>query len=132
LIQGSCTRAVDAIDDLGEGDLGRVKGLLLERHARRCGECASYLNRMGTVVEGLARLGKVYAPDDLVGSVMAHLISGDDSVEEQGAAGKRGRRNLVLVAGAAGVGVGAAIGLAIARWVIGRERGEALAPVSSA
>jgi len=130
-MQGSCARAVDAIADLGEGDLGRVKGLLLERHARRCGQCASYLNRMGTVVEGLAGLGRVYAPHDLVEAVMAPLISAEGGVEEKVEARKHGRRNLVLVAGAAGVGVGAAIGLAIARWVIGREHGEALAPVSS-
>ena len=130
-MEGRCARAVDAIGDFGEGDLGRVKGLLLERHARRCGYCGSYLNRMEAVMDGLARLGRVYAPDDLVEAVMACLVSSDIDIEEQDAAGERGRWNLVLVAGAAGVGVGAAVALAIARWVIGREHDEALAPVSS-
>jgi len=82
-MEGSCVRAVDAIDDLCEGDLGRVKGLLLERHAKRCGRCASYLNRMEAVIDGLARVGRVYPPDDLVEAVMACLVSSDTSIGER-------------------------------------------------
>lgn len=128
-MEGSCVRAVDAIDDLCEGDLGRVKGLLLERHAKRCGRCASYLNRMEAVIDGLTRVGRVYPPDDLVEAVMACLVSSDTSIGERTMARERGRWNL-LVAGAAGVGVGVAVALAIVRWVIGREHDEALAPMS--
>jgi hypothetical protein len=131
-MEGNCERAVGAIGEIGERDLGRVKGFLLERHTRRCGSCASYMHRMGTVVNGLSRLGRVYAPEDLVETVMACLVTTDPGIEDNNAVEHHGRRNLVLMVGAAGIGVGTAVGLAIARWVIGREHPDSLAPAGSA
>ena len=131
MMEGSCTRAVDAIADLGDGDLGRVKGFLLQHHAKRCSSCGSYLERMGLVLEGLAGLGRLRPPDDLVEAVMTCLVTEGTGAGAAGPAGKSSR-NLVFVVGAAGIGVGAAVGLAIARWVMGREHRESLAPVSSA
>ena len=131
MIEGSCTRAVEAIDEFGEGDLGRVKALLLQRHARKCGRCASYLDRMEAVVKGLARLGQVYAPDDLVEAVMACFAAEGTGAEGPGEVREHGHRNVALVAAAAGLGVGAAVALAIVRWVTGRQDDEMLAPASS-
>lgn len=138
MIEGSCDRAVGAIDELGDGDLGRVKWLLLTRHARKCGECGAYLERMQAVIQALAEYGHVSAPDDLVDAVMACILSSVTPVEEHLEAVEHGRRNLFLVAGAAGVGVAVAVALAIVRWVVGREpvvgpeQDDGLAPMGTA
>jgi hypothetical protein len=131
LIEGSCTRALGAIGQFGEGDLGRLKTLLLQRHAKRCGRCASYLDRMEAVMDGLARLGQMYAPDDFAEAVMGGFAPGGTDAEGHYEVKEHGRLNVALVAAAAGLGVGAAVALAIARWVTGREDEEILAPVSS-
>ena len=130
MIECDCVRAVDAIEDLGDGDLGRVKRLLLKRHADRCRKCGSYLMRMEAVIQALAELVRVTAPDDLVEAVMACLLSGAGAVELHAETEEHGRRNLLLVAGAAGLGV--AVAVAIVRWVVGREHEEGLAPMGSA
>ncbi len=132
MIEGSCDRAVGAIEDLGDGDLGPVKWLLLKRHARKCGGCGAYLRRMEAVINALAELGRVSAPEDLIEAVMACLLSTVTPVAEHMEAEVHGRRNLLLMAGAAGFGVAVAVALAIARWVFGREEEESLAPIATA
>jgi hypothetical protein len=131
LIDGSCMRAFEAIDEFGEGDLGPIRNLLLQRHAKRCGRCASYLDRMEAVVDGLTSLGQVYAPDDLADAVMGGFAAAGGDFEGHEETKERGRLNVALVAAAAGLGVGVAVALAIVRWVTGREDEEVLAPVSS-
>jgi len=136
--EDSCGRAVDAIEDLGDGDLGRVKWLLLKRHARRCERCGAHLKRMEAVIEALAELSRVPAPEELVDAVMVYILSSVAPVEEHLQAVEHGRRNMILVAGAAGLGVAVAVALAIVRWVLGREhlvgpdQEESLAPMGMA
>jgi hypothetical protein len=132
LIDTDCARAIGAIDELGDGELGRVKWLLLRRHARKCGACGARLKRMETVIQALAELDHVPPPADLVDVVMACLVTGIGAVERHAQAEEHGRRNLVLVAGAAGLGVAVAVALAIVRWVVGREHDDGLAPIGSA
>ncbi len=127
-----CVRAIDAIEELGDGELGRVKWLLLRRHARKCDPCGSRLRRMEAVVQALAELDQVPPPADLVDLVMACLVTGINAVEQHAEAEEHGRRNLILVAGAAGFGVAVAVALAIVRWVLGRENDDGLAPAGSA
>ncbi len=131
-MESDCARSVDAIESLGDGEVGRVKWLLLKRHAGRCRKCGSYLNRMEAVIQALAGLERVTAPDDLVEAVMACLLSGVGAVELHAVAEEHGRRNLLLVAGATGLGVAVAVAVAVARWVVGREHDEGLAPIGSA
>jgi hypothetical protein len=137
-MDSSCDRAVGAIDELGDGDLGRVKWLLLKRHARKCKECAGYLGRMETLIEALSEFGSVRAPEDLVDTVMAYLLSSVAPIEDHLVEVEHGRRNMFLVVGAAGLGVTAAVALAIVRWVLGRAPGAAtdgddgLAPIGTA
>jgi hypothetical protein len=132
LIEGSCNRALGAIEDLGDGDLGKVKRLLLKRHARRCGGCSAYLSRMEAVIEALAALGRVSAPEDLFEAVMACLLTTVATDAGHLEAEVHGRRNMLLVAGAAGVGVAVAVTLAVMRWVLGRQEEESLAPIVTA
>jgi len=138
VMDSSCDRAVGAIDEMGDGDLGKVKWLLLKRHARKCKECAGYLGRMENLIEALAEFGPVRAPDDLVDTVMACLLSSVAPVEDHLVVIEHGRRNLFLVVGAAGLGVTVAVALAIVRWVLGRAPGAAtdgddvLAPIGTA
>jgi hypothetical protein len=131
-MEESCEKALGAIEDLGDGDLGRVKWLLLKRHARKCGGCRAYLKRMEAVLEALAELGRVSAPEDLIDAVMACLLSTVTPLGEYAEAEVHGHRNLLLVAGAAGLGVAVAVALAIVRWVVGREEEESLAPIGTA
>lgn len=120
-----CARAAEAIEDLGDGHVGRVRRRLLRRHVKECQECESYLNRMSAVVEALASVQAVSAGDDFARLVMDRLlISLADAVIEQ-VEEHRSRRNLLWVA-AAGLGVAMAVGLAIVRWVLGREGHEKL------
>lgn len=132
MIEGSCDRALGAIEDLGDGDLGKVKWLLLKRHARRCGGCSAYLSRMEAVIEALAALGRVSAPEDLFDAVMACLLTSVATDAGHLEAEVHGRRNLLLVAGAAGVGVAVAVTLAVMRWVLGHQEEESLAPIVTA
>lgn len=125
--QDTCGRAVTAISELGDGELGALKGLLLRRHARRCGACASRLNRMEAVLEALSGL-RVRAPEDLVETVTACLLSG---LPAAGGGAEREGRNVFIYAGAAGLGLAFAVALGIVRWVVGRER-EDLAPIGTA
>lgn len=132
MIDSDCARALDAIEEVGDGDLGRVKWLLLRRHARRCGRCGQQLIRMEAVIKALTELERVTPPADLVEAVMSCLLSGINSVERHAEAEEHARRNLILVAGAASLGVAVAVALAIVRWVLGREHDEGLAPIGSA
>lgn len=132
MIESDCARAVDAIEGLGDGEVGRVKWLLLKRHAGKCRKCGSYLGRMEAVIQALAGLERVTAPDDLVEAVMACLLSSAGAVELHAEAEEHNRRNLLLVAGATGLGVAVAVALAVVRWVFGREHEEGLAPMGSA
>ena len=132
MIESDCARAVDAIESLGDGEVGRVKLLFLKRHAGKCRKCGSYLNRMEAVIQALAGLERVTAPDDLVEAVMACLLSSAGAVERHAEAEEHSRRNLLLVAGATGLGVAVAVAVAVVRWVFGREHEEGLAPMSSA
>jgi hypothetical protein len=132
LKENSCGRATVAIEDLGDGDLGHVKWLLLRRHARKCRQCGPNLNRMEAVIRALAELRRVAAPDDLVEAVIACLLSGVPVVEAHVQARERGRRNLILVFVGAGLGVAVAVALAIVRWVTGRENDEGFATMGSA
>lgn len=127
-MEDTCARAVSAIEDLGDGGLGRTRSLLLKRHALRCGTCGSYLKRMEAVFDALCELDRVSAPGDLVEAVMTCLLSG---VREEFAAETRGR-NVFLYAGAAAFGIAVAVAVGVARWVAGREHDERLAAVGSA
>jgi hypothetical protein len=132
LIEGNCDRAVCAIEDFSDGDLGRLRWRLLKRHAGRCGACGAYLKRMEAVLEALAELGRVPAPEDLLDAVMASLVSTATPVEERAGAEVRGRRNLALLALAAGLGLALAVAVAILRWTGGREEGDGLVPAGTA
>ncbi len=129
--EDSCGRAMTAIEELGDGDLGRVRWLLLRRHARRCGNCGSNLKRMEAVIDALSELTRVRAPDDLVEAVMACLMSGVSNAGARAEA-ERANRNIFIYAGAAALGVAVAVALGIVRWVVGRDRQEGLATIGSA
>lgn len=128
---GECIRAENAIEDLGDGRVGRVRWMFLRRHVKDCLECGTYLERMSAVVETLSQMERVSAPDDFAALVMARLVQsllGSERIEAR--EGERGSRNLVWVA-AAGAGVAIAVALAIVRWVLGREHAEEIAAVAS-
>jgi len=128
---GECIRAENAIEDLGDGRVGRVRWMFLRRHVKDCPECGTYLERMIAVVETLSQMERVSAPDDFAALVMARLVQsllGSERIEAR--EGERGSRNLVWVA-AAGAGVAIAVALAIVRWVLGREHAEEIAAVAS-
>jgi len=132
---GECIRAENAIEDLGDGRVGRVRWMFLRRHVKDCPECGTYLERMSAVVETLfetlSQMERVSAPDDFAALVMARLVQsllGSERIEAR--EGERGSRNLVWVA-AAGAGVAIAVALAIVRWVLGREHAEEIAAVAS-
>jgi predicted anti-sigma-YlaC factor YlaD len=112
-----CTRAAGAIEDMGDGKVGRLRWMLLRRHVKECDECGSYLDRMTAVVEALAGVERLQAPEDLLELVMSSLaqLAAVRSEEPHGHV----RRNLLLAA-AAGAGV-AAVGVAVARRALGRE-----------
>lgn len=128
---GECIRAENAIEDLGDGRVGRVRWMFLRPHVKDCLECGTYLERMSAVVETLSQMERVSAPDDFAALVMARLVQsllGSERIEAR--EGERGSRNLVWVA-AAGAGVAIAVALAIVRWVLGREHAEEIAAVAS-
>ena len=93
---------------------------------------------METLIEALSEFGSVRAPEDLVDTVMAYLLSSVAPIEDHLVEVEHGRRNMFLVVGAAGLGVTAAVALAIVRWVLGRAPGAAtdgddgLAPIGTA
>lgn len=129
-----CDRAAAAIEEFGGGELGRARRLLLQRHARRCNRCGSYLGRMKVVVRALDGLKRVGAPEGLEESIIACLARpGPPGSSEvcSAVAAQNDHRNLFLVAGAAGLGL-AAVAVAIVRWALGRERDESLAPIAPA
>lgn len=132
MADGDCSRTLGAIEELGDGDLGRLKSALMRRHARSCRSCGGHLTRMEAVVHALAGLERMPAPEDLLELVMACLVpySGDRCLDH--AAEERGRRNLLLVAGAAGFGLALAVALGVVRWALGRDHEDGLAPVGSA
>jgi predicted anti-sigma-YlaC factor YlaD len=122
-----CARAGKAIEDLGDGRVGRVRWMFLTRHVKDCPECGTYLERMSAVVEALSEMQRVSAPEDFAALVMARVVQGIlGTGRAEGAVPERRSRNVVWVA-AAGAGVAIAVALAIVRWVLGRERPEELA-----
>jgi anti-sigma factor RsiW len=126
-----CAKAASAIGDMGDGLLGRGRLLLLRRHVSACAECGTYLERMRAVMETLASMDRVPAPDEFADMVMLKLLPGLTGLVREGEESTRGRRNLLWVI-AAGVGVAAAVTLAVVRWALGRDHEEKLAAVSSA
>lgn len=128
-----CERAAVAIEDFGDGELGRAKWLLLRRHARRCSRCGSYLGRMKVVVRALDGMKHLDAPGDLEAAVMTCLAraGAPGVISVFSSQSEHDHRNLFLVAGAAGLGL-AAVAVAIVRWALYRERDESLAPIAPA
>lgn len=99
--------------------------MLLRRHVQQCDECGGYLERMGAVVEALAGLQGVEAPDAFTDAVMGRLfalVSGAEGPAEE----RRLRHGLVWLA-AAGVGLAMAVALAVVRRGPGRETHDKLA-----
>jgi hypothetical protein len=126
-----CERAACAIEDFADGGIGRARWMLLRRHVAGCQDCATYFDRMGAVVEALAGMQGVKAPDDFAAIVMHRLLAGLAASRPEPDGKGYGRGTLVWVA-AAGVGVAVAVGLAVARWALGREASEKLAAAGSA
>ncbi len=128
-----CERASAAIEEFGDGELGRAKWLLLRRHARRCSRCGSYLGRMKIVVRALDGMNHLEAPGDLEETVLTCLerACAPGAVSIFSTEGVHDHRNLFLVAGAAGLGL-AAVALAVVRWALYRGRDESLAPIAPA
>ncbi|MHB8894672.1 MAG: hypothetical protein ACYC99_05770 [Candidatus Geothermincolia bacterium] len=126
-----CARAADAIEDFGDGRVGRVRWMFLRRHVKDCPECGTYFSRMSTVVEALAELQGVQAPEDFARLVMQRLVAGLAAARPEPREARHGRRNL-LWALAAGVGVAMAVGLAIVWWALGWETAEKLVTAGSA
>jgi predicted anti-sigma-YlaC factor YlaD len=124
--QRECLRAEHAIEDLADGSIGRVRWMFLRRHVSECSECGTYLNRMSAVVEALADMEHLTAPEDFVALVMAGLIGAASRALGE-AETEHGRRNLLIVVGAAGLGVAVAVTLAVIRWAMGKEPEENLA-----
>jgi hypothetical protein len=123
-----CARAAGAIEDLGDGKVGRLRWMLLRRHVRECDECGSYLDRMTAVVEALSQVQRLEAPEDFAALVMSSLagLAAARSEAQHGHV----RRNLLLVA-AAGAGL-AAVGVAVLRHAVGRGSDEEMAAVGPA
>ena len=71
-----CLRAAGAIEDFGDGHVGRMRWMLLRRHVKECEECGAYFSRMGAVVDALAKLQAVQAPEDFAQLVMSRLLIG--------------------------------------------------------
>lgn len=128
---GECARAEKAIEELGEGRVGRIKWMLLRRHVAGCEACGSHLERMAAVLEALDAMERAQVPEELAALVMARLAEGliRRSLEP---AAEGSHRNLIWVA-AAGVGLALAVGLAVLRWALGRhEEPENLATIATA
>jgi type VI protein secretion system component VasF len=85
---------------------------------------------MSAVIEVLAEMQRVNAPDDFAALVMARLVQSlAGGVRIDCGESERGSRNLLWVV-AAGAGVAIAVALAIIRWGLGREHSEELAASS--
>lgn len=127
---GDCARAASAIEDFGDGRVGRLRWMLLRRHVQECDECGGYLKRMSAVVEALAGLEGVEAPDEFAGAVMSRLSALASGAGEP-AGEKRVRHGLVWLA-AAGLGLAMAVALAAVRRGPGREAHDKLAGAGTA
>lgn len=116
----SCNRAMEAIESLGDTGHRRHGWLFLRRHVRRCSDCGVYLTRMDSVIEALAETQRVSAPDELLEAVMdrlrSRLLHESPTVEES----SHGHRGLLVLAGAAGLGVAVAIALTVRRHIVGK------------
>ena len=128
----SCNRAREAIESLGDTRRGHQGWLSLRRHVRRCPDCGAYLARTESVIEALDEIQRVSAPDELLEAVMDGLIPElfyeSPAVEES----SRGRRGLLVLAGAAGIGVTAAVALAARRHKVGQNGEEELTSIGTA
>lgn len=128
----SCNGAMEAIESLGDTSHRRQGWLFLRRHVRRCSDCCAYLTRMESVIEALDELQSVSAPYELLEAVMGCLLPRlsyeSPTVEEP----SQGHRGLLVLAGAAGLGVAVAIALAIWRHIVGQQGDEELASVGTA
>ena len=122
-----CKRAGRAIEDLGDGGVGRVRWMLLRRHVKGCPDCGMRLEKMNAVVDALSEMQRAKAPEDFAETVMARLL--DALAVGPAAAAGRGRdnRNLSWVVGAAGMGLAIGVGLAVARHLLGRHGEDELA-----
>ncbi len=114
-----CARAAQAIADFGDGNVSRLRWVLLRRHVKDCPECGAYLNRMSAVLEALAQMQDIRAPEHFAALVMRRLLEGPSPLAGDEMSEPHGRRNLLWVL-AAGLGVLAAVGLAVVRWAVGR------------
>jgi hypothetical protein len=128
----TCNRAMEAIESLGDTRHRRHGWLLPRRHVRRCSDCGAYLTRMESVIETLDEIQRVSAPNGLLEAVMDCLLSRllyeSPTVEER----SHGHRGLLVLAGAAGLGVAAAIALAVWIHVAGQHGDEKLASIGTA
>ena len=130
--KNSCDRAMEAIENLGDNGHRPHGWLYLKRHVGRCSDCGVYLTRMESVIEALDELQPVSAPDELLEAVMGRLhprLSYESPTVEEPSQGHRG---LLVLAGAAGLGVAVAIALAVWRHIVGQQGDEELASIGTA
>jgi len=125
-----CSRAAGAIEDFGDGSIGRLRWMFLRRHVKDCPECATYFSRMSAVLETIDQLQRVQPPEDFTVLVMRRLLDGLDAARPA-AQHERGRHNLLFFA-AAGIGVAMALAVAVVRWALGREAEDKLIAAGSA
>lgn len=133
-VSGSeCERAGRAIEDLGEGRIGKVRWMLLRRHVKDCPECGTFFDRMSAVVDALSELQRAEAPEEFAALVMALLIEALGGRPAEAAELVNGsNRNLFIVAAAAVLGLAIGLVLAVLRRWTGRHGDEELAAVGQA
>ena len=120
-----CLRAARAIEDLGDSRMGAARWMLLRRHVKGCEECGTRYARMNTVLGALARMERARAPEGFATLVMERLA---DSLDVKASAEPgRDNRNLVIVAGAAGLTLVVGLTLALVRHLLGRHDDDELA-----
>ncbi|HEY5493671.1 MAG TPA: hypothetical protein VIK15_03675 [Candidatus Anoxymicrobiaceae bacterium] len=122
-----CESAGRAIEEMGDGPMGRVRWMLLRRHVKDCPDCGTRLYRMSAVVDALSEMQRAQAPEEFASLVMARLV--EALAGRPAGTMERGRdnRNLFLVAGAAGLGLAIGLTLAVVRHLLGRHGSEELA-----
>lgn len=126
-----CLKAIHAIEELGDGDLGYLGRQRLGRHARRCERCAGELNRMKILLDALSDLNSVRAPEDLVDTVMRYLDSTFHLAEDRLSRieGKRKRLwllgGLVVAVAATTLGAAGLIAMGVVKLALAREKNPA-------
>lgn len=107
-----CTRAARAIERLGEGKPGALGMFALRRHVKGCAACETSFIRMVALLDALNDTVRVGAPEGFSEELLARLAAGREPAHEnhERAAGRKG---LLWVAGAAVLGIGVAVGVAV-------------------